>query len=59
MTTHGFISLEKRRYAALIEALKEAHYALFTARCFGCGPSDSYVIAARIKRVLEAEEARS
>lgn len=40
------ITLEKRRYAALIEALRLARYALLrTGRRFSCPPHDHYSVA--------------
>ena len=46
------ISIERRRYAALIEALKSATYALKAARIYQCGHTDNYVIAKQIDRLL-------
>jgi hypothetical protein len=60
MSGSSLISIERRRFAALIDALKLAHYALKISRCFGCGPTDSYVIAAKIEQALrEGQEVRS
>ena len=54
------ISIERRRYAALIEALKSAVFALKTARIYHCGHTDNYVIASQIERLLaEAQAVRS
>lgn len=40
------ITIEKRRYAALIDALKLARYALVrTGRRFDCPPHDHYSVA--------------
>jgi hypothetical protein len=40
------ITLEKRRYAALIDALKLARYALLrSGRRFDCPPHDQYTVA--------------
>jgi hypothetical protein len=40
------ITLERRRYAALIEALKLARYALLrSGRRFDCPPHDQYTVA--------------
>ena len=40
------ITLERRRYAALIEALKLARYAILrTGRRFDCPPHDQYSVA--------------
>lgn len=46
------ITLERRRYAALIDALKSASDALKWARLYRCGHTDNYVIAKRIDRLL-------
>ena len=55
-----FISIERRRYAALIEALKSATFALKAARIYHCGHTDNYVIAKNIDRLLaEPMEVRS
>lgn len=60
MTVSAIVSIERRRYAALIDALKLAQFALRTGRLFGCGPSDSYAIANRLSiAVKEAEEVLS
>lgn len=46
MTEPSFITIEKRRYAALIEALKLARYAILrTGRRFDCPPHDQYTVA--------------
>jgi hypothetical protein len=40
------VTLERRRYAALIEALKLARYALVrSGRRFDCPPHDHYTVA--------------
>jgi hypothetical protein len=53
------ISIERRRYAALIEALKSATFALKAARIYSCGHTDNYVIAKNIDRLLaEPQEVR-
>jgi hypothetical protein len=53
------ISIERRRYAALIEALKSATFALKAARIYHCGHTDNYVIAKNIDRLLaEPQEVR-
>jgi hypothetical protein len=53
------ISIERRRYAALIEALKSATFALKAARIYHCGHTDNYVIAKQIDRLLaEPQEVR-
>jgi hypothetical protein len=46
------ISIERRRYAALIEALKSATFALKAARIYHCGHTDNYTIAKRIDGLL-------
>jgi hypothetical protein len=44
--TAPLITLERRRYAALIEALKLARYAILrTGRRFDCPPHDQYSVA--------------
>lgn len=59
MTFHSHISIERRRYAALIEALKLAQFALRTARQFGSGPTNSYIIAAKLADAIkDAQEVR-
>ena len=46
MSNHPMISIEMRRYAALIEALKLARYALLrSSRRFDCPPHDHYSVA--------------
>ena len=46
MSDHPTITLEKRRYAALIGALKLARYALIrSGRRFDCPPHDHYSVA--------------
>ena len=46
MTHSPFITIETRRYAALIDALKLARYALLrTGRRFDCPPHDHYSVA--------------
>jgi hypothetical protein len=53
------ISIERRRYAAVIEALKSATFALKAARIYHCGHTDNYVIAKNIDRLLaEPQEVR-
>lgn len=60
MTRPTHISIERRRYAALIDALKSAVFALKAARIYHCGHTDNYVIAAQIERLLaEPQEVRS
>jgi hypothetical protein len=46
------ISIERRRYAALIEALKSATFALKAGRIYDCGHTDNYTIAKRIDGLL-------
>jgi hypothetical protein len=46
MTNQPLITLERRRYAALIDALKLARYALLrSGRRFDCPPHDHYSVA--------------
>lgn len=46
MSNAPLITIERRRYAALIEALKLARYALLrTGRRFDCPPHDHYSVA--------------
>jgi hypothetical protein len=46
MSTAPLITIERCRYAALIEALKLARYALLrTGRRFDCPPHDHYSVA--------------
>ena len=46
MTEPSLITIERRRYAALIEALKLARYAILrTGRRFDCPPHDQYTVA--------------
>ena len=46
MTEPSLITIERRRYAALIEALKLARYAILrTGRRFDCPPHDQYSVA--------------
>lgn len=53
------ITLERRRYAALIEALKLARYAILrTGRSFDCPPHDRYSVAHTID-VAIADAAKS
>jgi hypothetical protein len=59
MSAPTFISIERRRYAALIDALKSATFALKAARIYHCGNTDNYVIARNIDRLLaESQEVR-
>ena len=59
--THPVITLERRRYAALIEALKLARYALVRSRRrFDCPPHNHYSVAHTIDlAIAEAQEVRS
>jgi hypothetical protein len=60
MTTSCLVSIERRRFAALIDALKLAQFALRTGKLFGCGTSDSYRIAERLASALrDAQEVLS
>ena len=53
------ITLERRRYAALIAALKLARYAILrTGRRFDCPPHDKYTVAHTID-VAIADAAKS
>jgi hypothetical protein len=60
MTDLPVITLERRRYAALIEALKLARYAILrTGRRFDCPPHDKYSVAHTIDvAIAEASEVR-
>jgi len=55
------ITLERRRFAALIEALKLARYAILrTGRRFDCPPHDQYSVAHTIDlAIAQATEVRS
>jgi len=55
------ITVERRRYAALIEALKLARYAILrTGRRFDCPPHDKYSVAHTIDvSIAQATEVRS
>jgi len=55
------ITLDRRRYAALIEALKLARYAILrTGRRFDCPPHDKYTVAHTIDvAIADAQEVRS
>ena len=47
------ITIERRRYAALIDALKLARYALLrTGRSFDCPPHDKYTVAHTIDTAI-------
>jgi hypothetical protein len=50
---HPVITVERRRYAALIEALKLARYAILrSGRRFDCPPHDRYTVAHTIDRAI-------
>ena len=52
-STVPLITLERRRFAALIEALKLARYAiLLTGRRFDCPPHDQYTVAHTIDAAI-------
>jgi hypothetical protein len=61
MTEPSLITIERRRYAALIEALKLARYAILrTGRRFDCPPHDQYSVAHTIDlAIADAAEVRS
>jgi hypothetical protein len=61
MTEPSLITIERRRYAALIEALKLARYAILrTGRRFDCPPHDQYTVAHKIDlAIADAAEVRS
>jgi hypothetical protein len=61
MTDLPTITLERRRYAALIAALKLARYALLkSGRRFDCPPHDRYSVAHTIDvAIANAQEVRS
>ena len=60
MSGSSHISIERRRFAALIDALKMARDALKYARLYRCGNTDNYIIAAQIERALaEGQEVHS
>ena len=53
MTEHSLITIERRRHAALIEALRLARYALLrSGRRFDCPPHDGYSVAAKIDAAI-------
>jgi hypothetical protein len=52
MSAPTLVSIDERRYAALIEALKLALFALNIAPRFKAGLTDSYRIAEQIERAL-------
>jgi hypothetical protein len=55
------ITIERRRYAALIEALKLSRYAILrTSRRFDCPPHDPHALARTIDiAIAEAKEIHS
>lgn len=56
---YPLITIERRRYAALIEALKLSRYAILrTSRRFDCPPHDPHALALTID-VAIADAARS
>jgi hypothetical protein len=60
MTEILTITVEKRRYAALIDALRLARYALLrSGRRFDCPPHDTYTVAHTIDVALADAEVRS
>ena len=61
MTDLPHITIERRRYAALIDALKLARYALLrSGRRFDCPPHNSYSVAHTIDvAISDAQEVRS
>ena len=61
MTDLPAITIERRRYAALIDALKLARYALLrSGRRFDCPPHNSYSVAHTIDvAITDAQEVRS
>jgi len=53
MTQFPVITIERRRYAALIEALKLARYAMLrSGRRFDCPPHDPYTVAHAIDAAI-------
>ena len=61
MTEPSYITIEKRRHVALIDALKLARYALLrSGRRFNVPPFDGYSIAAKIDQAIaDGQEVRS
>jgi hypothetical protein len=61
MTQMPVITIERRRYAALIDALKLARYAMLrSGRRFDCPPHDPYTVAHTIDTAIaDAQEVRS
>jgi hypothetical protein len=61
MSEHLLITLERRRYAALIAALKLARYAILrSGRRFDCPPHDPYTLSRTIDLALaQATEVQS
>lgn len=60
MTELPTVTLERRRYAALIEALKLARYAILrSGRRFDCPPHDPHAVARTIDvAIQQAKEIR-
>ena len=53
MTEPSYITIEKRRHAALIDALQLARYALLrSGRRFDAPPFDGYSVAAKIDAAI-------
>ncbi len=53
MSETPMITIERRRYAALIEALRLARYALLrSGRRFDCPPHDKYTVAHTIDTAI-------
>ncbi len=53
MTEPSLITIERRRYAALIEALKLARYAILRSRRrFDCPPHDPHALALTIELAI-------
>ena len=61
MTEQILITIERHRYAALIEALRLARYALLrSGRRFDCPPHDQYSVAHTIDvAIANAQEVHS
>lgn len=60
-TRYPFITIERRRFAALIDALKLSRYAILrTSRRFDCPPHDPHALARTIDiAIAEAKEIHS
>ena len=61
MTDIPVITIERRRYAALIDALRLARYAILrSGRRFDCPPHDQHTVAHTIDAAIaDAQEVRS